>query len=629
MAEKKRKRKKFIKWLILAVIILGTFIFFVLKNKNESSDIYQYITENIAMQDFEDYVDASGTVVSDYSNTIKSEVSEDIIAINIKDGEFVEKDQVLLILDPSSYNNTILDAKNSLEMANLNLQNVKEPTDELFILRAEQSLTQSEQSLENLEIRLSRKYDSTLTTLNSVYLDFNDLLSNSKKILYLSDLYITYDEDDDDYALDNSDIWDVEVPDYWSNILLSDANFYSVNDKENLEKYIRNATLYYLKAKSIYSRNIDYYYNINTSSEREEIETLVSKTKEISDVIYDLIRSENILYDYWIDYNEEHLRTINYSLTNYNKLLSQITPTINAHVSTVNNLMYSDSENGIDNIKQSIESAKENIKIQKGNLEDLEEGSDYKDIRAQEINVTQATNKLNELYDNLDKYYIKAPNSGVVASIDVEAGDSITGNMDLLSIISNEKTVEALVNETYISKLEIGQKVEITFDIFIDTVFKGQVISVSKLPEAGYSDLTYYKVTTSITEESLLEKDLENYTKIREGMSADIKIIISKTKNLLLISSFALKEDETGFYVETLNSDKTTNKKYIEIGDYNDFYYEILSGLEVGDEIITRIINTTSDTTKNIMDMMQMGNTSSSSSKGMGKKPAVSANKSK
>lgn len=615
MLKNKKKIKKLIKWLILILIILGIVLFFLFKNKNNTGNTISYITEILEKETFEDYVEVSGEVVSNYSNIIKAEVSEEILSINVKEGDYVEKGQDLLILDPSSYNDNILNAKNSLEIANLNLESIKEPVDDLSILRAEQSLTQAKQNLENLEIKLDRKYNSILTTLNSIYLDFNDLLSDSRKILYLSDLYITYDEEDDNYTLDNSDIWNVEIPDYWSNILATDANFYNITDQNDLEKYIRTATLYYLKAKSIYSKNIDYYYNIDTSSKREEIETLIKKTEEISDAIYDLIRSENILYDYWIDYNEEHLRTVYHKLTEYNTLLSQITPTINSHVTTVNNLMYSDSGTGIDNIKESIENAEKNIKIQQQSLKDLLDGADYKDIRSREISVTQSQNNLNTLYKNLDKYYIKAPNSGIITSLDVDVGDSVNSNTQLLSINSDKKTIEALVNETYISKIKKGQEVEIKFDIFVDTTFSGEVISVSRLPEEGYSDLTYYKVVVSINN----EENSEKYSKIRDGMNADIKIIISKKENLLLVSSFALKEDDNGFYVEVLKNN-SPEKKYVKIGDYNDFNYEILSGIEVGEEIITRTINTSSDTTKNFMDMMNMETSTAPQGRGGGAK---------
>ncbi|NCC71357.1 efflux RND transporter periplasmic adaptor subunit, partial [bacterium] len=340
------------------------------------------------------------------------------------------------------------------------------------------------------------------------------------------------------------------------------------------------------------------------------------KTKEISDAIYNLLRAENILYDFWIDYNNEHLRTVFYSLTNYNNILKQITPTINSHVSTINNLLYSDTGSGILNIKKSIENAETSLKIQEESLLELTEGPDYKDLRSKEINVTQAQNNLNTLYTNLDKYYIKAPNSGIIASLNVDVGDSINSGTEILTINSDKKTIEALVNESYITKLKEGQEVEITFDIFVNTIFSGEVISVSRLPEEGYSDLTYYKVVVSINDENT-----ENYTEIRDGMSADIKIIISKKENLLLVSSFALKEDDNGFYVEVLKNN-TPEKKYVEIGDYNDFSYEILSGIEVGEEIITRTINTSSNSTGTLLEMMNMGTTTTTTGPQGGSRPS-------
>jgi multidrug efflux pump subunit AcrA (membrane-fusion protein) len=596
MAEKKKKLKKLIKWVILVIIVLGIVIFFVLKNKNSNVNTIFYITEAAQKQVFEDYIEVSGSVISDYSNIVKAEASEEILSINVKEGDYVEKDQDLLILDASSYNDNILNAKNSLEIAKLNLESLKEPASDLAILRSEQAVAQAKQNLEDLELKLDRKYDSSLNTLDSVY------LSKSRNILYLSELYITYSKDDDKYIEDNSSIWDVEIPEYWKNLLSTESNFYDLKDKEDLEKYIRTATLYYKKAKSIYNKNSSYYYEIKANSEESEIETLIEKTKEISDSIYDLLRSENILYDFWIDYNNEHLRTIFYNLITYQNLLKQITPTINSHVSTMNNLLYSENGSGILNMKQSIENSEVSLKIQEDSLLELKKEPDYKDLRSREISVTQAQNNLNTLYKNLSKYYIKAPNSGIVAALNVDVGDSINSGTQILIINSDKKTIEALVNETYISKIKEAQEVEIKFDIFVDTVFSGEVISVSRMPEEGYSELTYYKVVVSIDN----DENIEKYNEIRDGMSSDIKIIVSRKEDLLLVSSFSLKEDSNGFYVEVLKND-LPEKKYVKIGDYNDFNYEILSGIEVGENIITRTIDTSSSAAKNIIDMINMG----------------------
>lgn len=603
----KKKFKKLIKWLILILIVSGIILFFVFKNKNNIKTEFSYITKVLEKETFEDYVEISGKVVSNYSNIIKAEVSEKALSINVKEGDYVEKNQNLLLLDPSSYNDNILNAKNSLEIANLNLESLKEPANELTILKSEQSIEQAKQNLEELKLKLDRKYDSSLNTLDNVYSSFSDLLLKSRNILYLSDLYITYSENDDEYLENNSDIWNVEIPDYWSNLLITSTNFYETKDKEDLEKYIRTATLYYKKAKAIYNENVNDYYEINVNSSDLEIENLIEKTKKISDSIYDLLRAENILYDFWIDYNKEHLRTIFYSLINYNNILKQITPSINAHVLNINNLLYSENGSGILNLKQSILNAKANLKIQEESLLELKKEPDYKDLRSREISVTQARNNLNTLYKNLDKYYIKAPNSGIVASLNVDVGDSVNMNTQILTINSDKKTIEALVNETYISKIKEGQEVEIKFDIFVNTSFSGEVISVSRLPEAGYADLTYYKVVVSINN----GENLEKYNEIRDGMNSDIKIIISKKDNLLLVSSFALKEDSDGFYVEVLKNN-LPEKKYVKIGDYNDFNYEILSGIEVGDEIITRTINTSSSAASNIMNIMDMGTSTGS-----------------
>lgn len=74
------------------------------------------------------------------------------------------------------------------------------------------------------------------------------------------------------------------------------------------------------------------------------------------------------------------------------------------------------------------------------------------------------------------------------------------------------------------------------------------------------------------------------------GLDVDISIDVASKKNVLLVPSEAVKNDSTGTYVYIYNS-KTKRIKFskVELGISDDTRYEILSGCDEGDVIITSV----------------------------------------
>ncbi|MDY6786964.1 MAG: efflux RND transporter periplasmic adaptor subunit, partial [candidate division WOR-3 bacterium] len=91
--------------------------------------------------------------------------------------------------------------------------------------------------------------------------------------------------------------------------------------------------------------------------------------------------------------------------------------------------------------------------------------------------------------DQIAKTVITSPISGVVSAIYVEEGENIiTGTMNnagtVLMTVSDygKMLVKSYVDETSVVKIKKGNKVEITFDAYPDTLFTGTVIQIAKRP---------------------------------------------------------------------------------------------------------------------------------------------------
>lgn len=107
-----------------------------------------------------------------------------------------------------------------------------------------------------------------------------------------------------------------------------------------------------------------------------------------------------------------------------------------------------------------------------------------------ELSVRDALLALNMQKEQLSKYVVKAPISGVVTKKTVKAGDTLSAaNMaGMATIVDTSRTIFKLkVDELDVTKITMGQKVEFTADSMGDTVYTGTVdyIDTISAPDAG------------------------------------------------------------------------------------------------------------------------------------------------
>ena len=75
----------------------------------------------------------------------------------------------------------------------------------------------------------------------------------------------------------------------------------------------------------------------------------------------------------------------------------------------------------------------------------------------------------------------------------------------------------------------------------------------------------------------------------RPGMNAECEFIISEVKNVLQVPNEALKDTDGEYTVQQLVAGKPQDKP-VEVGLAGPEYTEIRSGLEEGEEVITKTI---------------------------------------
>ncbi len=189
---------------------------------------------------------------------------------------------------------------------------------------------------------------------------------------------------------------------------------------------------------------------------------------------------------------------------------------------------------------------------------------------------------------NASKRKVTAPISGTIIEINIKNGDDLSktssnNNTSAPIIIGDLETLKALVevNEVDISKISIGQKAMLKFDALDSLTVSGKVEKVDALGTVTQGVVTY-NVTISF---DTLDK------RIKPQMSVSASIITDVKQDVLIVPSSAIKSEGNLNYVEVLNEGKMPEQKIVQIGGSNETDTEILSGISIGDKVVTQTIN--------------------------------------
>lgn len=238
------------------------------------------------------------------------------------------------------------------------------------------------------------------------------------------------------------------------------------------------------------------------------------------------------------------------------------------------------------------------------------------------FNVQSASASVSEAKDNLGRTIIYAPADGTISVLNVELGERVLGTQqmtgtEILRVANlNNMEVEVDVNENDIVKIKEGDFAKVEVDAYLKKQFKGVVTSISNSASSTLTSdqVTNFKVKIRILKESyedLLVGKPAAYSPFRPGMTATVDIITKTKKNVLTvpISSVVVKADTAAVkevkMPEDLDEKKAapkSDKKYecvfvkvggkakirvIKTGIQDDANIEVLSGLKIGDVVIT------------------------------------------
>ncbi len=205
------------------------------------------------------------------------------------------------------------------------------------------------------------------------------------------------------------------------------------------------------------------------------------------------------------------------------------------------------------NAEQRGKVSKVNVKsgdwVDKGDVIAVLKNSDLTDeLKTAHQNLTDAQMSLSEAESNLEDrveaaqdYILTSPINGTILTKDYTVGDTVGGqNATTMMVIADMSKMKFTisVDELDISKIQLGQSVQVTADALESQRLQGKITSVSKLGTASNGVTTYP-----------IEVTIDNPGDLMPGMNVSAQIIVERADNCLYLPVSAVEYFGGKYYV--------------------------------------------------------------------------------
>ena len=464
------------------------------RGKNGQDPAFAQKIEVVERGDFQMRISATGNLEPLIDVEIKSNVEGEIVRLHVQNSDRVEKDQILLELDPELYEEgrkqaeaDVAAAKAQVRQAELNIELKNE--------RLDSQLTQADADLKITEANFETTKATTITQISQAE---TDVLTTKNSLAQ------------DRIALDQA------------NIALAQAK---ITLSEN-EASLRSAKVSLDNAESELDRNTKLFEKGLVSQKAlEDTQTQHANAEVQHENATTRVESQKQA----INSQERTIQTRETAVVTREAILAQ-------------------EERNLQNLKNMRQEAEEEAQLRVENsrtrLQELVGTFDNEKLLTQQSRVSAEANKLrresslkNEA-ERLDWTTIRAPMAGIVTLLELEEGEIVTSGRSafsqsppIMTIVDPSKmVVKTFINEVDMERLRLNQRAEIKVDAYQTNTYDGTVYEIS--PSGQEQD-------NIISFEVMVEVN-GSPEELRPGMSADVDIITYEEKGVLLLPIDAL-----------------------------------------------------------------------------------------
>ncbi len=602
---KKKKKSKLLSRIIYLIIfsVLITLVYYYFSWTKQEQLIFQ--TYSVSTWNLDIYVSAEGKLISWKRLELNFPVSGKVTGILKKEWNIVSVDEEIASLDDSVY-------KLNLNQANISLRNAyailndKKTINKSSIEVYKKDVDLAQINLDNTKLRTSIDIDNSQNDYDLLEVKKQNSLNNLE--IEKSNLELIRE----DYSKKISNLENIVL--LKTNILFLDIEKYlweidellgitPINEDKNdkYEDYLSAKNTSYKKEAEALFKDLN---NSFTSKNISEIEDYSSKLKE-------LISLTILVLENTIDSVELTNEEINSKKTTFQTYLNSFELNYGEYQIAKQNLDYEKTsrdlaiekqnnliislnsdlsvlEKDLSIAKQKLEDAKElSVKdltlsekqLEKANAEYIEKTSGLTDeeLKPYYIAIEDAKNNVAQAEENLKDTSLLSPVDWTILDINYKVWEYYGAWTKPFAVVisSNNKYIEAYIEERDIINIYEWQKVKISLDAFDNYSFEWEVIYVSDKWEEDENEVITYKTLISFDEDS---------SKMKDSMSASLEFLSQSVRGDIVVPVDYIYYENWEAKVALSSWTSVIVKEWISDGEF----VQVLEWLNVWDVIVLK-----------------------------------------
>ena len=494
--------KKFIfGFTILLLLIIIYFAWFWFGNSKDSSQEIVYIEHVVGRGTIADLLIASGSTEIDKKINLSFGTNGEILKVSVKEGDQVNKDQLIAELNSYDLENALERSKIQLEKLKIQLEKLNAYPSQEEIKSAQYLVSQAENNLkqlkdfpsdeqlkaaEELVSQAEANYILATNNYNELINPTDSQLSNIDKLIVQAE----YTLSNANLQLDNSKI-NQEAKKI---VLIETINTYCDNEELPNRGDVCNGDFTKIPfSKSITDAIIDKIFTCckANSTEMELSKTLISANADYSSSIDQVIVSQNqidstsaSLIDVQIT-KENLLDPSQEDIDRLSKLETQAKENLDRRL-----LSLEDIKSGTD--PDEISLAEENLAKTQLSLETVKKGTEENDLLSQQNDIAIQEYLVSQAEENLSKTKLFASFEGQISSINFKEGEFIGSGQSFVTLTDPLSTqMNIVASEAEFIEIEEGMYGIVALDSMPESPLIIQVMSILEVPNVQQGVVTY------------------------------------------------------------------------------------------------------------------------------------------
>ncbi len=548
LKQSKEKRHLHKIWITLGVILIGSSgAYWQYSKKNQTAPTEPEIF-TVAKKDLRSVVSSDGNIINPNIVNLSFFVNGTIEKILVKEGDKVEKGQILAELDKRDFQFDLQSAQNDVRIVNANIKSKQAELTDTDLKVAQNDLTTSKESLESTERdheqKVTQALDSASINIEASIPEIETALQDIDDILGINNIH---SEKTAIYAIFHNSTKETEAKNQHHSIHQAFKNFSrkynsqkGISKTENVPQYLKDITEITRSTQSLLEDVVELIKDTRPTTyiTESEIKTILSSTQSTLDTMISQVST-----------------------------LTKARQAIDSSIITQKNALIS-AENSLNSTQTKFENSERNYEKAEVNKE-----SSLSVLYAQ---LEQAKLKVEKAQYNLSLTTLTSPINGEIIQLNGNEGEAIKAESTssenaFIKILSDANfTTEVYVEEIDIAQISLGQAVDITLDAIPDTILRGEVTFISSTATTDNNGIVTYLVRISITD----PKDAP----IREGMTTYVDFILGEANDVLAIPVTAIRRNRI-----TMTDGST---REVKTGFSDESFIEITEGLKEGEKIL-------------------------------------------